>query len=61
MFKMLKIGDLVKHSGAALIGRSLIGIVRERHGMVFTVLWLDEQGGLYDYEAHELELLRAKQ
>jgi len=58
---MFKIGDLVKHSGAALIGHSLIGIVRERHGMVFTVLWFDYEGGCYDYETHELELLEARQ
>ena len=58
---MPKIGDLVRNKSHALWNPNLVGIITERNGLCFTVRWLDQQGGLYDYEWNELEVVGAKE
>ena len=53
----MNIGDLVRHSSVS----NLTGIITEKIGMVFTVLWLDNQGGFYDYDANEIEVVKKKE
>jgi hypothetical protein len=51
------IGDLVKLN---VHGFNPIGIITEKTGVVYTVLWLDEQGGSYDYTGNEIFPLTRK-